>query len=373
MTLTKFIGIFCLWLWTSILFSQKEKLPANGDNIVPNGGFELTYESWDRWFYTGKDFGHVMKYWYSPTPTSPDVYHPVVHVPQDWAKKGFGKHSVYQGKGMAGLTLWGCKNGKPHCREFVAVQLSEPLVPGQEYVFTCYVAPLQKSLRINGIHMALSMTMPEEALEVTPPLFPIVHAPKVLLCPNEEWVRIAGRFTAKEAFEYLVIGNFDDDANTRCESIQKGSYPYAYYYLDQVVLRKVPPFRKVEIPEDDLSKLQPIVGTAFELKQILFDFDRHELHPRSYIELFKLVALMKKYPGMEISCMGHTDSIGVSNYNLKLSELRAQAVCTFLKNHGIATSRFRASGSGATQPVSDNETSEGRRKNRRVEVRVLKM
>jgi outer membrane protein OmpA-like peptidoglycan-associated protein len=367
------LSVGAWFFFMTCALSQKPMLPRNGDNIVPNNGFEMTTGKWDQWFYKGRDFGEVMKYWYSPTPTSPDVYNAQVHIPKDWAEKGFGRKGAFSGKSCVGLTLYGCKNGKPHCREYIAIQLAEPLVPGQDYVFSCHVAPLMKGLRTNGIQASLAITPPEEELEVIPPLEPVYFAPKVILSPLAEWIRLAGRFTATLPSEYLVIGNFYTDEQTVAESIEKNSFAYAYYYVDEVTVRKVPPFKKVPVPDDDISKLEPQPGMQFVLKNIHFDFDRFELHPRSYIELFKLRDLMKKYPAMQIQLTGHTDSIGYHSYNIDLSKKRADAAQQFLTQQGIAPGRIRTSGMGATQPVTFNMTSEGRRLNRRVEVRVLKM
>lgn len=79
------------------------------------------------------------------------MYGPGVHVPQDWAEKGFGKEKAHGGKSMAGLTLFGCTNGKSHCREYVEIQLAEPLVIGQAYYVEFWTTQLERSLQINNL------------------------------------------------------------------------------------------------------------------------------------------------------------------------------------------------------------------------------
>lgn len=104
----------------------------DGDNIVPNPGFERFVSPPVGWSYKGAFFGQVVKYWFSATTASPDVYGPGVKVPQDWADKGFGEQTAHGGRCMAGLTLYGCTNGKPHCREYVEIQAGRAAGTGSE-------------------------------------------------------------------------------------------------------------------------------------------------------------------------------------------------------------------------------------------------
>ena len=62
----------------------------------------------------------------------------------------------------------------------------------------------------------------------------------------------------------------------------------------------------------------------------------------------------------DVTVVGHTDSTGSDNYNLKLSQDRAQSVTTYLATQGIASTRLTATGQGETMPVADNATAEGR-------------
>lgn len=77
-----------------------------------------------------------------------------------------------------------------------------------------------------------------------------------------------------------------------------------------------------------------------------------------------------EYPETTILVVGHADSTGKDDYNLKLSERRANAVADYLGARGVASQRLSAVGRGESQPISDNESEEGRAKNRRVEIRL---
>ncbi|GAB1444537.1 hypothetical protein MASR2M41_01450 [Flammeovirgaceae bacterium] len=114
------------------------------------------------------------------------------------------------------------------------------------------------------------------------------------------------------------------------------------------------------------------VGITVRLKNIYFDFDKTSLKPESFIELNKVVDLLKTNPSVEIEISGHTDSKGSDDYNLNLSQGRSQSVVDYLISQGIESYRLSAQGYGETKPIDTNDTEEGRANNRRVEFTVLK-
>ena len=81
----------------------------------------------------------------------------------------------------------------------------------------------------------------------------------------------------------------------------------------------------------------------------------------------QVTALLKDNSSLGLQIEGHTDGIGTKQHNASLSEARARAVRNVLVSHGIAVSRLTVMGMGATQPVADNRSDDGRFKNRRVE------
>jgi OmpA-OmpF porin, OOP family len=100
-------------------------------------------------------------------------------------------------------------------------------------------------------------------------------------------------------------------------------------------------------------------------------FDKSDLLPTSFPELDKLVALMKKYPNMTLEIGGHTDYKGSVEYNIRLSNDRANAVVKHLVAQGIDAKRLTWKGYGKSEPIADNTTEEGRQLNRRVEFKVI--
>jgi outer membrane protein OmpA-like peptidoglycan-associated protein len=101
---------------------------------------------------------------------------------------------------------------------------------------------------------------------------------------------------------------------------------------------------------------------------VLFDFNKSTLQPASDGPLQQVAALMSATPSLNLEIQGHTDNVGADAYNQTLSESRAQSVMAWLAQHGVASTRMTAKGYGKTMPVADNNSDEGRMKNRRVEI-----
>jgi OOP family OmpA-OmpF porin len=104
------------------------------------------------------------------------------------------------------------------------------------------------------------------------------------------------------------------------------------------------------------------------LRGVNFDFDSARIRPDAAAILDAAAEALKENSGVQVEVAGHTDSIGTDEYNQGLSERRAQAVVDALVERGIDASRLSARGSGESQPVASNETSDGRAQNRRVEL-----
>ena len=99
-----------------------------------------------------------------------------------------------------------------------------------------------------------------------------------------------------------------------------------------------------------------------------FDTNSANLQASSASQLDQIAAMLKAAATLNIEVAGHTDNVGDAAANQKLSEARAAAVAKALSDRGVAPSRISAKGYGATQPVADNRTEDGRTKNRRVEL-----
>ncbi len=106
-----------------------------------------------------------------------------------------------------------------------------------------------------------------------------------------------------------------------------------------------------------------------EVPGIFFDFNKAEVKPESRPALEEIAKLLKANPSLRVYVVGHTDSVGGLEANLKLSEARAAAVVKALASeHGISAGRMKAYGVGPLAPVASNKTEEGKARNRRVEL-----
>ncbi|RYZ19327.1 MAG: OmpA family protein [Chitinophagaceae bacterium] len=119
--------------------------------------------------------------------------------------------------------------------------------------------------------------------------------------------------------------------------------------------------------------LVPIeIGSVVRLNNVFFDFDKWDLRPESYLELDRVVKLLKENPAIEIEMSAHTDSRGADDYNFKLSDNRARSVMEYILSKGIDAQRITSKGYGETKPVVANDTDENRQLNRRVEFTIVK-
>ncbi len=344
------------------------------DNLVPNPGFEEYLGIPTDWFYSGEDFTRVMRYWDSPTGASPDAYGPNIYVPRHWREKGFGQTKAHGGHSRVGLTLYGCHGGKPHCREYIQTQLIEPLVPGQRYEISYWIHPLTNSLQINNLGVGFaSLHSVSQTDEVLTPEY-LLSNEEILSSTPGEWVQCRHEFHAQSEAGYMIIGNFKSDEETRVRSRCPGEcLPFAYYYIDDVVLRKLPPILDVPVAPDDLSRAVLEEEKTVRLNYIFFDSGKADFLPRSFRELYLLLELMQGHPDMVIEVHGHTDNLGTDEFNHLLSLERAQNIFTFLTDHGIDPGRIQYNGFGNTNPISDNATEASRSRNRRVEFLIIRM
>ena len=113
------------------------------------------------------------------------------------------------------------------------------------------------------------------------------------------------------------------------------------------------------------------INTKTVLNNIFFETDSYKLKPESFEELDNLSRFLRTNNKIKIEVSGHTDNRGSYVYNMQLSQKRAQAVAEYLINRGIDKNRIKTAGYGYTKPVASNDTEEGRRLNRRVEIKVI--
>ena len=127
-----------------------------------------------------------------------------------------------------------------------------------------------------------------------------------------------------------------------------------------------------EIPGAEVKRVGEGINVTFnEDAGVYFDTNKSTVRGTSAATLDKLAGIFNEYPKSVILVEGHTDSAGPEDYNLNLSKQRAESVTTYLIGKGISSGRFTTKWYGESQPKATNETSEGKAKNRRVELAII--
>jgi outer membrane protein OmpA-like peptidoglycan-associated protein len=111
-------------------------------------------------------------------------------------------------------------------------------------------------------------------------------------------------------------------------------------------------------------------GLIVNMPDVLFDTGQSTLKPAARERLAKVAGIVQTYPDLQLQVEGYTDSTGTPEVNQKLSDARADAVRSYLVSQGVSRDNIAAQGYGEEDPVASNETSDGRRLNRRVQLVV---
>jgi len=123
-----------------------------------------------------------------------------------------------------------------------------------------------------------------------------------------------------------------------------------------------------ELAEEELLQLTTELG---EFDDAYFEFDDYRIGISSYGLLDQVVEILNRYPGIKLEIAAHTDNMGSFEYNMELSQKRAQSIVDYLVKKGIDTGRLVGKGYGESRPIANNNTEEGRSINRRVEFIIL--
>lgn len=124
------------------------------------------------------------------------------------------------------------------------------------------------------------------------------------------------------------------------------------------------------LPGADVQRVGEGIHLTLNENAVRFDTNKSTLTPQAQANLDKLIPIFNEYGDTNIQIFGYTDSSGKPEYNLTLSQKRADAVKAYLASKGLVESRFKTSGLGIADPIASNETPEGKAQNRRVEFAI---
>ncbi|MCP4441199.1 MAG: OmpA family protein [Aureispira sp.] len=382
-----------LFLSTITLFLIRAQSNAQVlQNLVKNPSFE-------QYKKVPGDLGEVANstYWTSPTKASPDYFHrraagPNVDIPTN----KMGETKARSGYGYAGIYAYASRYNKRNFREYVQVQLKQPMRAGEKYCIKAHILLAHSSNRAVGALGITGSRIPlredhEQPIDKT---FTYLLKEDKGPLTDRNWVEVSCTYKATGGEQYLIVGNFNDDRSTKVTgavAIEKFKNPhvdFAYYYVDDICATSlksnfacdcgtfdyIATMRQERIVVDmKVSKKSYSVGQTVIMKGVEFEKNKATFLTGSNKGLDDLVGTLKMHPSYVIEISGHThDRGGSPQKNQELSKRRAEAVQNYLIASGIAQTRLSHRGFGQSRPVALNDTAEGRARNERVQFKLLK-
>jgi outer membrane protein OmpA-like peptidoglycan-associated protein/tetratricopeptide (TPR) repeat protein len=171
---------------------------------------------------------------------------------------------------------------------------------------------------------------------------------------------------AKTVFETNVgIVNLSEfEFNSLYLSIEKEGYLFQDVILSKATSKDTV-YQTIQLEKAE-------IGHKYILKNIYYNTNEYTLKEESFNSLNSLVKLLNNNPTLKIEVGSHTDNVGEHNYNVQLSQKRAESVVTYLLSKGIESKRVIAKGYGETQPIASNDDEkDGREVNRRTEITFI--
>ncbi|MEM6697255.1 MAG: OmpA family protein [Bacteroidota bacterium] len=184
---------------------------------------------------------------------------------------------------------------------------------------------------------------------------------------GQKWIEVVGIFRATGKEQYLAIGNFNGKNKEYVQSAEElllaGTTANScnYLYIDNL-----------QLVQKDLPKVSPSskIKKIITLEDITFEFGKAQIQEAAYPVLDTIYEELKLLE-TDYKIIGHTDDVGTTAMNQQLSLARAEAVQKYLIRKGLSEEQLSIEGKGETVPKHDNDTEEGRSKNRRVEILIL--
>lgn len=348
---------------------------ANAQNLVLNSSFEKQRNN--RCLPLLGGFDQSIIDWSTPNCGSTDFFSTCSDV------LGSNNYNGYQkpknGKTYAGMYVFTPEN----YREYVQGKLIKTLEKNKKYKMTFYLSLAdQSTVSIKNIQVLFTAKeinfKNKNTCDRVLNLSKIKDKSKLFVNSNEQyfddkenWMKYTFDFISEGYENYFTIGNFQKNNKTiRHKILNESSIEFSYYYIDDISITTEGDSKKVnkEIEIKDNFLTNQIYG----FNNVLFNFDKAILLDASKDELEKLYTFLSKNKLLNIEIYGHTDNQGSEVRNNELSLQRANAVSEFLISKGIEANRIKSFGYGSTKPISNNDSEEGRAKNRRVEFKLLK-
>lgn len=350
---------------------------SNSQNLVLNPSFE-EHSSY-KCFVNMGGFNQSITDWSIPNHGSTDFFD---SCSKDMGIKNYnGFQKPKTGTTYVGMYFYTDKN----YREYVQGELSKTLIEGKIYKMSFYLSLADKSSyalkdiqvliteeKLKPCYHSNSCEKAIKVSKVTEGEFKMFsNSEDIYFSDKVSWIEYTFEFEAEGYENFFSIGNFYRNPKTKKQNVLSDSpYFFSYYYIDDV---SIEPLEKEDIKEIEENIEEPIikVNEVYTFKNVLFEFDKAELLDVSKEELNQLYNHLSKNSNLSIEIYGHTDNVGLDKRNKELSKQRAKSVADYLISQGLNVSKIKSFGFGSSQPISDNETEEGRQQNRRVEFKLI--
>jgi outer membrane protein OmpA-like peptidoglycan-associated protein len=374
------------------------KTTLSGQNLVINPSFEIGNDS-IAIIPPGEFSIARAKGWSLPTRAQASLYSSIPILATTDRALSRWKFTAKEGNNVVGIMTYGTLAGNENhqLREYMQGSLSKPLSIGKKYYVSYWVHFHCEGTNNIGFSFQKRPINTDSVFRL--PLKPhIVNEEIASYSATKVWIQVRDSFVATEAYTHFVMGNFLSNRETKIES---NKYRYHKAYIDDVVVEAAADgtmqpktFDNWINSEPNMIAVIPAItpsvsgdknetktttppaptirkGETLILDKVFFNINSTVLREESAAELDKLVLVLQKNETIHILVKGHSSSDGGDDYNMKLSENRAQSVVTYLKQKGIAIERLSFKGYGKTQPIFPNDSEENRQRNRRVEFEIL--
>jgi outer membrane protein OmpA-like peptidoglycan-associated protein len=286
----------------------------------------------------------------------------------------FGHQRPHTGNSYAGICT------RTHFLEYIETVLRDSLQAGQTYQIELYISRAELSIRtikefgiLFGDKKIWGVTSRGIAIEPQ-----IKFKQKHGFRNKHRWTKLSATYTAEGGETVLIFGHFNYNKKDDRRRVN------AHYYIDDISviaikdsivvektsIEKEPPATVTFQKADPDPAFVPELGRKMILQEVYFASNESELLPASFTELDVLTDYLSTHPKLKVQIYGHTDTTGAEAFNQTLSEDRAAAVAAYLTNKGIEVNRLHYTGFGSRKPLQSNDSEEGRKKNRRVEILI---
>ena len=358
-------------------------------NLLPDGGFENAkslpkWESINGWqschdYMALEDWTEVVRGTYQAR-----FYHPKI---VDWRTWNLGVQSKIRqtctwpsfgaksGLGSVGIYTYPEKHPRGisrYTRSYIQTKLITPLKKEEVYHFEMWVRTSNRSSMYfsSGLGVLLTDTAQHYSIKTLTEHYYIGATPQIF-CDStisnvDSWQKIEAYYIAKGGEQYLTIGNFFSNekttwiANQDCPGPCDPDFDRSLVFIDDIKIEQESPFDKL------LEK------KMIELPNITFNSGSEKLKESSKPMLRSFALFLKNNKTINVTITGHTDNVGNTSDNLLLSQKRAEEIKKYLVSQKVSSSQIETEGKGSSEPITNNDSSQGRVKNRRVEVEIIK-